>query len=354
MARWIVAAAAALALGACATGRLGEDDCLAGDFGSVGFADGRAGALAAKVEDRVAECARFGVAVDRAAYAAGREDGLRRLCTVEGGEAFGLDDKRYQGVCPGDAENDFLAGYVVGRWLREFLDDVRSAQNGYDFDVDRIENARLAIRKARRVLRDDDASEDDREQARKDIERERDRLDGALFSADLSFDRLVQAEAAYDVASATRETYRDSEVARDVRGSLHEAHTVARAVEGFGPCADGRRIVLADCDVAPGTEIVAGVVDGARDLCLVGPGLARAYARGPIALAGGVAGRYQAFDFYPRDAESGRLARTPTAGFEALFLASDGAYSDGAYSDRAGGAAAFDGFNCVPPRDVRR
>ena len=69
---------AMLALASCAS--LNEDQCRAGDWREIGFADGAEGRGADRIEAHRKACADFGVVPDTAAWRAGRDQGLRLYC----------------------------------------------------------------------------------------------------------------------------------------------------------------------------------------------------------------------------------------------------------------------------------
>lgn len=104
-------------LSACAT--LSEAECRVGDWYSIGQADGYNGRPAARLADHAAACGDYGIAPDQAAYAAGREDGLRQYCQPARGYREGLAGNGYAGVCPLGQERGFLSGFEAGREVAE-------------------------------------------------------------------------------------------------------------------------------------------------------------------------------------------------------------------------------------------
>ena len=70
--------AAVLALASCAT--LTEEECRAGDWFSIGVADGAEGRPAGRIEAHRRACAKAGIAPDAAEWLRGRERGLREYC----------------------------------------------------------------------------------------------------------------------------------------------------------------------------------------------------------------------------------------------------------------------------------
>jgi hypothetical protein len=118
MMRFLIMAAAlgaGLALGSCAT--MSEDQCLAGAWGEVGLADGRAGYGEDRLASHAEACAKVGVVPDEAVYFAAREEGLRSYCVPANGFRVGRDGSSYAGVCPASVEGPFLSAYRDGQVL---------------------------------------------------------------------------------------------------------------------------------------------------------------------------------------------------------------------------------------------
>lgn len=195
--RKILGAAALLALGACASG-LSEEQCLSGDPASFGFEDGRDGYAVTRVEDRVAQCTRYELNFDRAAYARGWERGNRIFCTPEGALETALNGK-------GDIRNclqaDLLTrdAFEIGRNSADAKSKYDSAQSRYDSLISTIRNERYTIEKSRRQLvneRDEDARNrlyKRIEEARRDLRRAEDDLyyaEREMRDADRYLDRM--------------------------------------------------------------------------------------------------------------------------------------------------------------------
>jgi hypothetical protein len=120
MVRSLSAAALAVLATGCAGG-MTRADCLSADWSALGFADGRSGAPEKRAESRLNECARDGYAVDRAAYAASRAEGLKAYCTAAGGFDAGRLGQDYFGVCQASAEIEFLAAFNEGARLHVLM-----------------------------------------------------------------------------------------------------------------------------------------------------------------------------------------------------------------------------------------
>ena len=100
-------------LASCAS--VSREECLAGDWASIGQRDGAAGRVGAtQFERHVTACAKVDVIPDRTAWAEGYEAGLRQYCTPLGGLREGEAGHRYRDVCPASSEAGFLRGYDLG------------------------------------------------------------------------------------------------------------------------------------------------------------------------------------------------------------------------------------------------
>ena len=59
----------------------------------------------------------------------GREEGLNIYCTEEGGFEQGRLGRKYEFVCPGEFEQEFLDGYYRGREIYLYESKVTSLEN---------------------------------------------------------------------------------------------------------------------------------------------------------------------------------------------------------------------------------
>lgn len=108
-----LALAALALLSACAS--VSREECLAGDWVSIGQRDGAAGRVGAtQFERHQTACAKVDVTPDRSAWAQGYEAGLRQYCTPLVGLREGDAGNRYRDVCPAASEPGFLRGHELG------------------------------------------------------------------------------------------------------------------------------------------------------------------------------------------------------------------------------------------------
>jgi hypothetical protein len=112
---------ACLAIVICLTGCAGisEEQCLALDWRTVGFEDGARGRPVQSISSYRQACGEYGVTADLDAYRSGHAEGFDE----------GHRGARYQGVCPGELEPDFLAAYNSGRHLRDLETTLSGIEN---------------------------------------------------------------------------------------------------------------------------------------------------------------------------------------------------------------------------------
>lgn len=115
-------------LAACSS--ISKDECLQGDWYSLGVNDGKAGELSSKFRDYQKDCAEHGVAPDFKTYQQGHSQGLVFFCDFPHGEAWGRAGKDYNTACTGKLEPSFRQGFQQGqRWYKakKVVDDIAAA-----------------------------------------------------------------------------------------------------------------------------------------------------------------------------------------------------------------------------------
>ena len=108
-------------LGGCAS--LTSEQCRRGDWYGVGLSDGRAGESYSRLGEHIRACREYGVSIDEAPYAAGRNEGLRDYCRLDNAFRTGLAGQRYNHVCPPEIDAAFnhynSSAYTVYRLEKE-------------------------------------------------------------------------------------------------------------------------------------------------------------------------------------------------------------------------------------------
>lgn len=118
---------------------MSENQCIAGDWETIGYFDGAHGYRSSRLLAHQDACVEFGMVPDRDTYLTGWRQGIREYCRPDNGYAQGLSGASYANVCPADIEADFLADYQRGRDLYQARRDYAAAE------------ARVSQREQRRV-----------------------------------------------------------------------------------------------------------------------------------------------------------------------------------------------------------
>ncbi len=140
MLRQFFIALLASSLVACSS--ISKDECLQGDWYSLGVNDGQAGELPNKFSQYKKDCAEHGVNPDFRTYQQGHQQGLVFFCDFNHGEAWGRAGKDYNTACTGKLETDFRRGFQQGqRWYKAkvVVDELAMAIND-------LQNRNLTLR----------------------------------------------------------------------------------------------------------------------------------------------------------------------------------------------------------------
>jgi hypothetical protein len=155
---------------------MSEEECLAGDWGGRGFADGAAGYAQSRLGEHAEACTKHGITPDDSAYRAGWAQGVLRYCTLPNGFVQGREGSSYNGVCPADLEADFLPAYRDGQLVHAAEEAVSSARSSVDSLRHRLGELDDKIEAKQGELRDQGLTDDQRDQIRgriQEIRRER-------------------------------------------------------------------------------------------------------------------------------------------------------------------------------------
>ena len=139
-----------LGLGGCAS--MSADECVTSDWHAIGYEDGARGYTADQLGNRRKACAKHGITPDFESYRAGREEGLRQYCQPSRGFSLGSGGARYNGVCPGDLEGDFVDAYNQGHHLYTLRSRVNGATSRINAKEHELDNVNDRIRSAEAQL----------------------------------------------------------------------------------------------------------------------------------------------------------------------------------------------------------
>lgn len=138
--KYISLALAVSAIGGCAS--MSSDECINGDWMTIGFEDGARGYTTERIGQHRKACAKHGVSPDFAAYRRGREQGLVEYCQPGRGFDIGSNGGSYSGVCSANLEGPFIDAYNTGRQLYVLQSNVNRATasiNSKERELERID-----------------------------------------------------------------------------------------------------------------------------------------------------------------------------------------------------------------------
>ena len=113
----------------CAT--LNKQECLRGDWASIGYNDAIAGLRSHnQLQEHQEACAEHQVRPNNPVYFSGYQRGLQTFCTHDSGLEYGGNSSEYRATCPASMEQRFLDGYLTGLELsiagiRDDIDELR-------------------------------------------------------------------------------------------------------------------------------------------------------------------------------------------------------------------------------------
>jgi len=102
-----------LLLAGCAS--LSKNECLTGDWRTIGYEDGAEGQPRERIGAHQQACAEYGITPDFTIYQQGYDQGLILFCTPRQGFFKAKSGYVYTGICPAELEEGFLQGYDGGR-----------------------------------------------------------------------------------------------------------------------------------------------------------------------------------------------------------------------------------------------
>lgn len=96
----------------CAT--MNEVECLHANWEAIGMEDGALGRDLSYLARHRKACAKHGISPDIDPYLVGYKTGLTQFCIPARGLQLGLSGGLYNGICPEELENPFVAAYQQG------------------------------------------------------------------------------------------------------------------------------------------------------------------------------------------------------------------------------------------------
>jgi hypothetical protein len=201
IARAICVTFAAVVLGACAS--IGEDECVAMDWRTVGYEDGAAGMGIDRLTWRRQACAKHGVVPDLEAYRLGRDEGLMEFCVPGNGFRVGAAGQRYSGACPDLLADEFLVAYEAGRQLWRLERRVDEALGGITARRNEMQRIDEMLSAASMIIVSADSTAETRAQALLDMKNLTDRRTQVAVEIDALERVLPDYEAELEAYRAT-------------------------------------------------------------------------------------------------------------------------------------------------------
>ena len=130
-----------LVLSSCAS--MSKEECASASWIDVGTKDGSLGRSMGSFDGYVKSCAKANVIPDKNAYVNGRNEGLKKYCTIQKGYEIGVNNRDYSGVCVDHNETAVLEGRKLGLELYSFQkahEDAAAKLKKIDSDVSAIES----------------------------------------------------------------------------------------------------------------------------------------------------------------------------------------------------------------------
>lgn len=145
-------------IGGCAS--MNQQECLTGDWYTVGYEDGVKGKSADRIGSYRKACASHNVTPDLGQYQAGRESGLVEYCQPLNGFDVGQRGSSYAGVCPIEMEVEFLSAFQAGQTLYQYRAQVSNATRQIAYKQNELGDLEYELQHAEaRLINDDTTSE---------------------------------------------------------------------------------------------------------------------------------------------------------------------------------------------------
>ncbi len=143
MPRYLAPLILLLSLKGCATAP--RDACQTTVWYDAGYHDGLRGHVSRSVAAQSEVCASDGESSPLASYEQGRSAGLKHFCTHRNGFSLGLEGGDYNGVCPVDAEQDFVSAYEQGKAIFAAEMQVRRLEEILQVNTSELHNLTVSV-----------------------------------------------------------------------------------------------------------------------------------------------------------------------------------------------------------------
>lgn len=121
----------------CAT--MSPEECAVADWERIGEMDARSGQGMDYFARRASDCAEAGYPADQNAWTRGWDVGITWFCTRNNGFRQGLNGNRYDQICPGRIEQEFLDGYETGYAIHQYQERIDRTASEIERSRDRLD-----------------------------------------------------------------------------------------------------------------------------------------------------------------------------------------------------------------------
>jgi hypothetical protein len=170
-----------LALGGCASTT--KNQCLVGDWQTLGYRDGLNGTQSTALLRHQNSCMKHGVTPDREAYLTGWREGVVQYCQPDNGFDVGNSGAGYGNVCPEHLQQQFRAAYSDGRQLYLARVELNNLRHGIEQRETRLRDVKSEIAGITAELLSPEATTADRAAlllTAKDLAEEKGRLESEI------------------------------------------------------------------------------------------------------------------------------------------------------------------------------
>jgi hypothetical protein len=123
-----------------------REPCSTVDWQGVGYQDGLQGRAPRSVVAQGEACSSSEAMSPLASYTRGRSEGLKRFCQPDNGFELGLTGDSYNGVCPPEEEQAFLAAYERGKAIVESESQIRRLGEILQVNVSELDKLTSSLR----------------------------------------------------------------------------------------------------------------------------------------------------------------------------------------------------------------
>lgn len=116
----------------CAHVSLTENQCLAGDWETVGLRDGQQGYDQTRLLAHQEACGKHHVVPVREAWVEGWRQGVAAYCRADNGYELGRRGNGYSDICPAESRESFLDAHAAGHRLFVARSDVQRLESTLD------------------------------------------------------------------------------------------------------------------------------------------------------------------------------------------------------------------------------